>query len=442
MLRRLLKNLEEDGHLRELVQGSLTFFVLRVVGIPVSYLFTFLVARLFGAAPVGMFAIALTVLQIGTILAALGIGNALLRFIAECCARNEKATAKAIYLKGVFLCTPAAVVMTAAVYTGAPFVAEEVFRKSYLTPYIKVAAIGLLPGVLFSVNLETLRALKRIKEYALLHSVVLPLLSVIFFLAGYYIVNYSDAMLIIVSWVAGTTAAFILSSLSLWREFAGTARVKASISAGKMLSVALPMLMTGALFMVMGWTDTIMLGMWRTDAEVGVYNVAVRLAMVTSFSLMAVNSIAAPKFAEFWGRHDMEGLKRIAQQSTRLIFWTSTPVLILYLLFPSFFMGIFGEEFGQGGLALVILSIGQFVNAASGSVGYILQMTGKQNVLNNVVLCASFVNIVLNYILIPELGIYGAAVASCVAMVIFNLLPLFIIKKEYGFFTFDLRQFF
>ena len=442
MIRRFLKSLEEDGHLKELVRGSLAFASLRLVGAPLGYLFAVLIARIYGPSPLGMLALASTIMAVGSLFATLGMGNALLRFVAEHCARGEKATARAFYMKGVQLCTLASVVITAVVYFTAPHISEVVFKKPHLTPYIQVASLGLLPGVLFAINIETLRALKHIKRYTFMQSVAMHVLLMFFFLIGYYAFGYREVMLLILIGVFTSLVLFFVSTLLVWKEFSHIEPAPVTVSAGQMLSVSLPMLMTGALFMVMSWTDIIMLGMWRTDAEVGVYNIAMRLAMITSFPLAAINSIAAPKFAEFWGRQDMEGLKRIAQQSTRLIFWTSAPVLALYLLFPSFFMGIFGDEFRVGALALVILSVGQFVNAASGSVGYILQMTGKQNVLSNIVFGASLINILLNYILIPKFGIYGAATASCVAVVILNLLPLFIIKKKYGFFTINAKYMF
>lgn len=111
-------------------------------------------------------------------------------------------------------------------------------------------------------------------------------------------------------------------------------------------------------------------------------------------------------------------------------------MLLIFLIFPKSILGIFGEEFRTGAIALMILTIGQFVNAASGSVGYILQMTGKQRLFQYIILFASIVNAYLNFILIPQIGIVGAAIASCIAVSIINIIPLFLIKYYYGFFTF------
>jgi len=179
-----------------------------------------------------------------------------------------------------------------------------------------------------------------------------------------------------------------------------------------------------------------MLGIWRTEEEVGIYNVAVRLSMITSFTLTAINSIAAPKFAEFWGKGDLEGLKKVAQQSTKLIFWTSAPVLILYITFPEWFMGLFGKDFKEGALALVILSIGQFVNAACGSVGYILQMTRNEKIFMKIIGFSVLLNIILNYIFIPKHGLLGASFSSAMTLSIWNLISVIYIKLKYSFITF------
>jgi len=189
------------------------------------------------------------------------------------------------------------------------------------------------------------------------------------------------------------------------------------------------MLLSSSLALIMGLTDTIMLGMFRTEEEVGIYNIALKLSMITSITLMAINTIAAPKFAEFWGKKDLDGLAKVAQQSTKLIFWTSFPVLILFLFFPKPILGVFGEEFKTGALALIILTIGQFVNAAAGSVGYILNMTGKQKFVQNIIFIGALINIILNYLLIPIFGIIGAALASAVSMIFWNI--MFSIKVKY-----------
>ena len=435
MINKIKTKLSEDVHLKELIQGSLTFFILRIFGMIVGYAFTLIVTRNLGASAWGIFALSFTVLQITSVIGKLGLDTALLRFIAQYNAQRKVKTVKYIYLKSIIVIVPLSLFLSVSLYYLSPLVAERVFAKKHLASYLKLISFALIPFVWLSINSESLRAFKKIKEYTTLQNLLPFLFALIFFSISFYILNIKNIKAVIVAYILGIGVSFLLSFLLLNKEFSNENGEFEQVSLRQILSISLPMFLSSSLFMVMSWTDTIMLGMWRTEEEVGIYNVAVRLSMITSFTLGAINSIAAPKFAEFWGKKDLEGLKKIAQQSTKLIFWTSAPILILYILFPKFFMDIFGKEFRGGASALVFLTIGQFVNASVGSVGYILQMTGKQKIFQNVVLIGSIINIILNIILIPTFGETGAAIASAIAISFINIIPFFLIRYYYGFFT-------
>ena len=90
----------------------------------------------------------------------------------------------------------------------------------------------------------------------------------------------------------------------------------------------------------------------------------------------------------------------------------------------------FGEEFKLAAMALIILSISKMFSAISGSVGTFLQMVGKQNIFQNILILTAIINIGLNYILIPKHGIDGAAFASAISGVIWNVLMIIYIKKN------------
>ncbi len=436
VLEKLRSRLEGDVHLREVIRGSTTFLILRILGMIVAYAFTLLVTRKLGASAWGIFALSFTVLQIASVLSRLGLDGALLRFIAQYKAQGKGKTALYIYLKSLKVVIPLSILLTVFLYYLSPVIAEKVFNKEYLSEYLQIMSLGILPFTLLFINSESLRSLKKIKEYTLFQSIFPYFLAFIcVFILSIISFNLTEKK-VVLSFVFAIFIACIFSFLFLIRELKNLSGNFEDVPLKSILSVSLPMFMSSSLFMVMSWTDIIMLGIFRTQEEVGIYNVAVRLSMITSFTLAAINSIAAPKFAELWGKKDLEGLKRVAQQSTKLIFWTSAPVLILYLLFPSFFMGLFGEEFKEGALALVILTVGQFVNAASGSVLTILTMTQGEKTVKNILFLSIFLNIVLNYILINILGFWGAAIATGLTNILWNLVGLMAIKKHFRFVIF------
>jgi len=187
---------------------------------------------------------------------------------------------------------------------------------------------------------------------------------------------------------------------------------------------------------IMAWTDKLMLGAMTTTEDVGIYHTAFKLSMFAAVALMSINSIAAPKFAEMFGKDDMEGLKKVVHQSTKMIFWTSVPLVTIFFIFPEFFLGLFGEEFKIGVAAFIFLSCGRLISSFSGSVGNVLQMTGNQNIYAKILLFGAILNVTLNLILIPKYGINGAAIASMSSLIVWNLSMVLVVKKKFGFYTF------
>jgi O-antigen/teichoic acid export membrane protein len=197
--------------------------------------------------------------------------------------------------------------------------------------------------------------------------------------------------------------------------------------------MSLPMLMTQTMTFLIGQTGVIMLGMFRSEAEVGYYAIAVKLATLTSFVLSAINSMAAPKFSELFHSGKIDELFYVAKKSTKLIFWTTAPILVgLIVLGKPVLRIVFGAEFAIAHSALLLLVFGQFVNSISGSTGFFMNMTGYERVFNKIVLCAAVINLFLNITVVPVWGINGAAFAGMISLVFWNIYTLIYIKLKYG----------
>ena len=119
-----------------------------------------------------------------------------------------------------------------------------------------------------------------------------------------------------------------------------------------------------------------------------------------------------------------------------MIFVSSIPLIILSFLFPKLLLGIFGKEFVSGTIAFLILSVGRLISSLSGPAGNILQMTNNQNIYAKILFIGALFNIVLNYILIPIYGVNGAAIASMLSLVIWNVLMIYQVRRKFGFYTF------
>jgi O-antigen/teichoic acid export membrane protein len=194
----------------------------------------------------------------------------------------------------------------------------------------------------------------------------------------------------------------------------------------------MPMMLTGSMFFILGWTDNIILGIFRSSEEVGMYDAAFKLSTLSAIVLLAINAIQAPVFSDLYHKKEMGRLQNIIIKSNRLLFFTSLPLTVVLCFFPETILGFLGEGFKGAWIALILLSIGNFVNSITGSIGILLQMSGHQKEYNKIITSTAIGSIILNFILVPKIGLVGAAISSSSAKIIQNLLSVAYAKKNLG----------
>jgi O-antigen/teichoic acid export membrane protein len=175
--------------------------------------------------------------------------------------------------------------------------------------------------------------------------------------------------------------------------------------------------------LINGRTDILMLGFFREDADVGIYRVASQIAALVVFGLQIINSIQGPHIAHLYAQGEMKTLQRMITRSAQLVFMIALPsVLIIVVFGPFVIRTLYSPEFSDAYLPLVILCVGQLVNASAGSVGSLLNMTGHEKETTKSVFIGATVNLVLNLILTPLWGPIGAATATTVTLIVWNVI--------------------
>ena len=431
-----LKSSLKDKDFSELLRGSGLSFFLRSGGLAAGYLLTLIIAHLFGAKGLGDYVLAITVLRLFTLLAKLGLDTTSIRFIASFASKNKWTSIFNFRRKIVFVLLFSSLTFSALMYFLAHPIADLINAK---VEYIKLNAFFVLPMSFFMLHYQSLRGLKRIAEFSFFYRMSQALFTVISIVVIYQFFQDEEVpvyaylvSLLLVSFLSFLTFKYWLNNKSSGIESAELEVLKYS----QILKISIPLMFAQSVQFIMAWTDKLMLGSMTTIEDVGIYHTAFKLSMFAAVALMSVNSIASPKFAEMFAKNDMEGLEKVVHQSTKMIFWSSVPFVVVFFIFPHFLLGLFGEEFKIGVTAFIFLSCGRLISSLSGSVGNILQMTGNQNIYASILLIGALLNIVLNLILIPLYGINGAALASMSSLIVWNLSMVLVVKKKFGFYTF------
>jgi len=232
--------------------------------------------------------------------------------------------------------------------------------------------------------------------------------------------------------VFSAVLAFMIGAWLLWRNTPLSIYKAIPVYNGKKWFRSLiPFTFIASMFLINNQTDIVMLGILKPLDQVGVYRVATRLALFASFGLQAVNMVVAPRFASLYAKKEMDKLQCLVTKSAQVVLIFNLLVTSFFIIFGRAFLNmIFGKEFTSAYVPLLILLIGQLVNSAAGSVGFLLNMTGHEKDTAQGVALAAAINIILNLILVPPLGPKGAAMATAISMITWNIILWWFVRKR------------
>jgi O-antigen/teichoic acid export membrane protein len=411
-----------------LLRGAALSLLLRVGGAGLGFLFNLLLARLVGADGAGSVFLALSVTGLAALLARLGLDGILVREAAALAAAGRAAEVPALARTALGLIVTAALTLWALLWLAAPWLAGQVFGKPALTPALQLLSATVLPWALSLALSELLRGSQRFIESQVVQTVAASLVSLplLLLLAG-----GGELQGALQALVAGQWAALLLAAV-FWRRLLrrqAPAGGRSPVSPLALVRTASPLLMFTLLNTLMGTLDTLLLGIWANTADVGVYGIASRLALLTSFILLAANSYVAPHFAAFHQRGDMAGLAQLARRTARLTLAAAAPLLLLFLVFPGLLLSLIGAEFERGAPVLAVLALAQFVNVATGSVSQVLIMTRREQQLRNLALASTVAGALAMLVLIPQFGALGAALGAALGICLQNLLAMLAVYR-------------
>lgn len=403
--------------------------VLRVAGTGAMFLAQLVLARWLGAVHFGEYVLVVSWVSILAIIAKGGWEAGSLKFVAE-----YSSTAQAALLAGFrstrlrrAALTTVAVALIAAL--GWPYVVPERFTQPYLLGLL-LAAVPLL--ALSDLASADLRARQRVLWADLPVLVIRPLLTVALFAAalgiGWGAANSTTA---IVAFLVASLLAYLVLQCSV--ESAAVRREAAPAhDLARWRAVLGPLWWITLCNLVLQQTDIVLIGLFVDAPSAGVYSAAARISRVIPLGLTAINAVGSPLLAEQFAMADRAGLQRL----TRLMAWGSLlvtlPAALVAVVLGPWLLQLFGGEFTMGYLPLVVLVVGQVMNGLTGSVAQLMTMTGQQSLSARVLTLFAALQLALSCWLIPWMGIAGAALATTVTLVGWNLTLACLVWRNLG----------
>lgn len=414
---------ENSAYLPQVARGAFINFSGIIVRMILVYGYTFLLARMLSVSDLGEYFLMFTIINLLGLASMVGLDTGVVRYVALYAGEGKMSLARRTLKAGLMFGIPVSLVFATAVFVGADYISNKFFESSgNAVTGLRIFSMAipfLVAARLFNAATQGMHQMKyQVLSRDIGEQVAKIGLSVVLLLMG--------GGLIGVVWanVASTGTAVVLASVFALMVLAGP---KGNNEEGirpaiEVLKYSYPLAFANIVVALILWIDTLLLGYLGSPEDVGIYGVALKLSIIGAKIITAFVIVFTPIIADLWNRGRIAELNQLYITVSRWIFILSVPVFLLLTLFSDSLMRIFGANFVVGSSALVLLAFGQLFHASTGAAGLMVLMSGHSKLeLFNVTATLAF-NAALCFLLIPDYGITGAAIAHMSGLALINLL--------------------
>jgi O-antigen/teichoic acid export membrane protein len=405
----------------------------RVLGMVSGVVFTWLVARYFGATGLGIMSINISVLYLAIIFLKLGLDSHAVSEVSKMNSDGRSNEIGGYYRMLVIINMITALIGTIIIYFSSSFIASLLDLEES-SNFLKSTSFFLAPLMLLHLNAGVMRGFKRIMTHSFFLNggvsfiglfILLPLLN-----------GGSDVALPLFSQYFSICFLALISTIMVFKRINSLSNARNQKTYLAIIKESWPMMVSDSSSPLWSWGGVFLVGLFAPLSAVGAYQVLSRITNFIGLPLRSINSIMAPVFSEHRAKSNNEGISKAIIQNSQLSFLLSLPALLFIIIFAKNILGFFSGDFVEYWLLLWFLAGVTFINACHGSMTIILLMTGHQSLQGKLSFITLVFFLVLMFGLSVLFGISGAVLALGLAIIIRNLLVARHVKRLFGTYPF------
>ncbi|HYK83912.1 MAG TPA: oligosaccharide flippase family protein [Ktedonobacteraceae bacterium] len=407
-----------------------------ILGSVLKFISTFLIQYGFGAGGYGLYSLGLSLINLVAAVFNLGLDDAMVRYVAIYRGKKQIKSLQGLLLFCTTLAGLAGIAGALLLLFFAPPLVSfwvELKHRQLENADMLNRAIALLQVMTPVIPLMTmqvmwfagLRGFKAFKWRVLSTSILQPIIQILLMLLVIRFFHDRDGITAVaVVLFISTLVSTVLNMYFLFKQVARVATPEPEkYEVREWLTFATLNFLTTIIDTVLDSIDTILLAAFGlSDGALGQYGAAMRLSNFIALPLASLNNIFAPTIAELHSKGESQKLEAMFKIVTKWSITFSLPIFLIMVLFSPYLLALPGAAFIPAWPLLIAFALGSMLNAGTGSVGYMLLMTGYQKLsfLNSLV--AVVVNIALGVYLTPRYGAMGTAVSTGLAICALNLM--------------------
>lgn len=434
MLKKLNRKLKKDIHLKDLINGSVITFFLKIFGMGLSFIMISLISKKFGAEGVGFYSVLFNLLTVSGIVLSLGFNLSVIRYVGHYNKNEDRYVLVMIHRYYTKLIGILSLLFGSILFFGSDRIQKFFELSDDFNFGLKIIGVAIPFYTVNLIGVEFIRGLKKVSISEFIRSVFKPLIFIIVFFIFWGILN--SVIDVIYIFLLSVILSSILSGIVIFLETRLINFSPVQFSEREFLKTSLNMSVGTISTTIFSSLPIFILQFFENISQVGIYSVSFRIASLVSIILTVINTIAGPKIAELYWAKEFLKLRRMINQSVTITFWIAFAMGITLTVFDTYFLGLFGEEFLEGNHTLFVLVLAQLINAWSGPSGIFLNMTDNHVVMRRISLYTTIFTTFLMVLFIYKFGIIGAAFSVLIKSIINNGFAIFYSKKYVNFTTY------
>jgi len=402
-------------------KNSFYVLLLRVSGVILLFFLSLFLTNFYSANLVGKYDFVRSTIMLLSGISLLGTNQAIIYYSGVLSSKNSFKSIKAVYVKmlSIIFCMSTFIYLLFLSFSKE--YVNEIFEKQEAYDLINISIQGLFFYSIALLNIDTIRALKKTLLSELFRNIFRYLPIFVFAIVLYFL----DQTEMIITWfVVGFILLFFITGIAVYVIFDKIKYLNnktENISTKEIISTSYPMALSAISYFIMQSIDVIFLGIYNSFETIAYYSIAVKLSSVAALAIVSVNIVIAPKIAKIYKDNNFDELRVLMKKATRLNVAVSIPILLCIIIFSTYLLSFFGSDYTLAKNSLIILASSQLFNSISGPSAIFLNMTGRQKSLNIILIIALLINVTLNVILIPILGMIGAALSTAISLILWKI---------------------
>ncbi len=428
--------------LKTLVKGAGFFFVGIFFSNIAGYIYRMIIARWLGSGDYGLLNLGLAVLGVGTVFATIGLPSGVMRFVSYYRGQKKEAYVKGVVLTSLKIVFLLSLIIASAIYVFSEEIVETLFSEPGFLPVLLIFLVAIPFNAVKQIFVFTAKGFENIKypvytEQFFMQTSRLVLTVLLLFL-GFGILGASIAT--VVSVILSVFLILYFLEFKIYRIF--RTKIKPKIEIRELFSYSWPLTLMPLVYMILSWTDTLMLGYFLDSKSVGVYNVARPTAAFVMMIPDALSQLFLPVFTGLFAIKKYNEMRSVYRTISRWLFMSVLPISLIFIFFSEIIITtLFGTEYSAASVPFSILSLGFFLSIIAGPGGGALATIGKTKITLITTTIAAILNVVLNLVLIPVYGISGAAMATAFSMIVQYWLNMILANHYLKLFPFGIYYF-